>query len=223
MDSPRDGKLLFWSILDFGKGSKMFEIYRNLGGEGGTVFLGRGTVSSDMLNLLGILDTRKEILLAAIDESMEDALYDEVIRKLGLNKPHRGIAFSMPVKYLASKIDGSQAISPKEKKEGVNDLDCEAIFVVVPKGSRDEVLEAAKSAGATGGTIIHGRGAASQEKQRLFNLQIEPEKDIILIISRTDKTDAIVNSVKNKLDIDKPGAGIIFVMDITRAEGLYRG
>lgn len=223
MDSPRDGKLLFWSILDFGKGSKMFDIYRKLGGVGGTIFLGRGTVSSDMLNLLGILDSRKEVFLVLVDEALEDDLYHEVVRQLGLNKPHKGIAFSMPVKYGFWKDDGSQIVSPCEKKEGANGLDYEAIFVVVNRGSKDEVLEAAKSAGATGGTIIHGRGAASQEKQTLFNIQIEPEKDVILIISSTDRTDAIVNAIKNKLDIDKPGAGIIFVMDITRAEGLWRG
>lgn len=223
MDSPIDRKILFWCILDFGKGRKVFDIYRDLGGDKGIVFLGRGTVSSDMLNLLGILDTRKEIFLGLIDEDMEDALYDELIRRLDLSKPHRGIAFSMPVKYVGSRTDGSQTISPPEKKEGVNDLEYEAIFVVVNKGSKDEVLEAAKAAGSTGGTIIHGRGVLSREKQTLFNIQIEPEKDIILIVSRADKTDDIVNAIKHKLGIDKPGAGIIFVMDITRAEGLWRG
>ncbi|HHX10782.1 MAG TPA: P-II family nitrogen regulator [Firmicutes bacterium] len=223
MDSPGPGMLLFWSILDFGKGRKMFHIYRNLGGDKGIIFLGRGTVSSDMLNLLGILDTRKEIFLGLVDETMEEVLYDEAIKQLGLNKPHRGIAFSTPVKYVWSRVNGSQTISPREDKKGVNDLDYEAIFVVVNKGSKDEVLEAAKSAGSTGGTIIHGRGALSRDKQTLFNIQIEPEKDIILIVSRTDKTDAIVDAISDALDIDKPGAGIIFVMDITRAEGLWKG
>ena len=67
MDSPKHGMRLFWCILDFGKGSKMFDIYRKLGGVGGTIFLGRGTVSSDML--AGHLDSRKEVFLALVDEA----------------------------------------------------------------------------------------------------------------------------------------------------------
>lgn len=222
VDSPSGRQVLFWCILDFGKGSKMFEIYRNLGGVGGTIVLGRGTVSSDLMNRLGILDSRKEIFLGLADESMEEALYHEVIRQFSLNKPHHGIAFSMPVKYAFAKHGGLETVASGKKKEGVNGLDYEAIFVVVGKDQKDEVLEAAKSAGATGGTIIHGRGVASKEKQTLFNIHIEPEKDIILIVSSRDKSHAIVDAIKHRLDIDRPGAGIIFVTDITRAEGLRR-
>jgi len=84
----------------------------------------------------------------------------------------------------------------------------------------EDVLEAAKSAGSTGGTVIHGRGSGVHEKAKLFNIEIEPEKEIVLILSETAKTDYIVEAIKEKLNIDKPGAGILFVLDVNRTSGL---
>ena len=220
MDSLNNGLILFWCILDFGKGSKLFKLYKESGGVGGTIFLGRGTVKNELLNILGVLDVRKEIFLTIIDEEREEDFYDKVTKRFNLDKPHHGIAFSMPVKY-CSKIDGSKNISSPEKK-GVNNLDYEAIFVVVDKGSMDDVLEAAESAGSTGGTIIHGRGSGTKEKETLFNIQIEPEKEIVLILSKVEKTESIVNAIKERLNLDKPGTGIIFVMDVSKTAGLYQ-
>ncbi|NLJ41555.1 MAG: P-II family nitrogen regulator [Clostridiales bacterium] len=219
MDSPNKGLILFWCVLDFGKGSKLFKLYKELGGIGATIFLGKGTVRDELLNKLGILDTRKEIFFALIHEVEEESLYERVIKKFHLDKPNHGIAFSVPIKY-CSAVDGSKDIYSLEKK-GVRELEYEAIFVVVDKGSLDDVLEAAESAGSTGGTVIHGRGSGSKEKETLFNIQIEPEKEIVLILSKEHKTESIINAVKERLNIDHPGTGIIFVMDVSRTAGLY--
>ncbi|NLN41397.1 MAG: P-II family nitrogen regulator [Clostridiales bacterium] len=220
MDSLNKGLVLFWCIMDFGRGTKLFRLYKEAGGKGGTIILGRGTVKSELLKILGITDTRKEIFFTVIDQELEDAFYEKVINKFHLDKPHHGIAFSMPVKYCSSIDESTKSIS-SSKGKGVNKLGYEAIFVIVNKGAMDDVLEAAESAGSTGGTIIHGRGSGAKEKETLFNIEIEPEKDIVLILSKAEKTQAIVDAIKERLDIEKPGAGIIFVMDVSRTVGLY--
>ena len=125
----------------------------------------------------------------------------------------------MPVKY-SSAINQTKNISNPEEK-GVNNLDYQAIFVIVDKGSMDDVLEAAESAGSTGGTVIHGRGSGTKEKETLFNIEIEPEKEIVLILSKVDKTQSIVDAINERLNLERPGAGIIFVMDVSRTVGLF--
>lgn len=221
MDLLNKGIILFCCILDFGKGSKLLKLSSKLEGVGSTIFLGRGTVKNEILNMLGILETRKEIFITIIDEDSEDVFYDEVTKKFHLDKPHHGIAFSMPVKYYL-EVNSSKNISNPEKK-GVNNLDYEAIFVIVDKDSVDDVLEAAELAGSTGGTIIHGRGSGIQEKEKLFNIQIEPEKEIVLMLSKVEKTEGIVNSIKERLNLDESNAGMIFVMDVRKTVGLYKG
>jgi len=211
---------LFCVIVNFGEGSKILKASRELGVTGGTFLLGKGTVKNSILNLLGLDEVRKEILLMVIEESMEEALNDHLTKKFHFDKPNHGITFSIPINHLAI-INGHEYKS-KQKLRGADDMKYEAIFTIVDKGLSDDVIEAAQSAGSTGGTVIHGRGAGSHDTAKLFNIEIEPEKEIVLILSEANKTEAIVNAIKDKLNIEEPGKGVIFVVDVNRTYGLYR-
>lgn len=215
-----DKLTLFCCILDFGKGSKALKVAKKVGAFGGTIFLGRGSVKNELLNMLGVLDVRKEIFLTIVDAGLEDELYNEMSRKFHLNKSNHGIAFSLPLKS-ALKVNGDKYKSNTEKK-GVKDMDYEAIFVIVDKGLSDDVLDAAEAAGSKGGTVIHARGSGAEKKEKLFNIEIEPEKDIVLILSKEDMMDQIVESIEEMLKITEPGAGILFTLDVNRTLGLYR-
>lgn len=219
MDDIGDKYILFSLILDFGKGSKALKLSKELGAIGGTIYLGKGTVRTEWLNLLGAYDLRKEILIALIRAGQEDEFYERMEAKFNLHKPHKGIAFSMPLKYWLGQ--GNFEDGPKLQEKGGKGMDFESIFVIVDKGLSSQVLDAAESVGSTGGTVISGRGSGSQEKERLFNIEIEPEKDIILILAKKDKTQEIVNAIGEELGMDEPNKGIIFVMDVTRTLGLY--
>ena len=211
--------ILFCSILDFGKGSKALKLAKKLGALGGTIFIGHGTIGNQFLNMLGVLEIRKEIFITIIDEKIENIFYEEMSRKFHLDRAHHGIAFSVPLKNCL-EIGGTKIISNTDKK-GVSDL--EAIFVIVDKGLSDNVLDSAKTAGSTGGTIIHGRGAGFQEKEKLFDFVIEPEKEIVLILSGAHKTEKIINAINQQLNIEESNKGVVFVVDVTRALGIYGG
>lgn len=211
--------ILFCAIMDFGKGSKALKLAKRLGAMGGTIFLGKGTVSNELLNVLGLLEIRKEIFITIIDEDLESNFYDEMSKKFSLEKPNTGVAFSIPLKRFL-RISQPMDLSNTEKRD-VNKVDYEAIFVIVDKGLSDNVLDSAKSAGSRGGTVIHGRGSGTKAKEKLFNIEIEPEKDIVLILAKEEEAKKIVDSIKEGLNICDPGAGIIFVLDVNRTLGLY--
>ena len=168
---------------------------------------------------MGLLEIKKEILLTFIDGSREEVFYDEIIDRFDLIQPNHGIAFSIPLKSYM-EVGGSKHLSRVVKKDG-DDMGYEAIFIIVDRGLSEEVIEAAKSAGATGGTIIHGRGSGTKKKEKLFNIEIEPEKDIVLILSKAMDTEGIIEAVEDRANIDRPGGGIIFVLDVSRTIGLY--
>ena len=81
--------------------------------------------------------------------------------------------------------------------------------------------EVATKAGAKGGTVINGRGSGIHETSKVFSMDIEPEKEIVLILSKAEMTESIVSSIAKEMQIDMPGNGIVYVQDVNRTYGLY--
>jgi len=96
----------------------------------------------------------------------------------------------------------------------------QAIIVVVDKGMAETVVEAAESGGAHCATVMNARGSGVYETSRLFNMDIEPEKEFVMILAKTENSEAVTDAVRAGAGLDEPGAGIMFVLDIQKAYGL---
>lgn len=96
------------------------------------------------------------------------------------------------------------------------------ITVIVDNGKSGEVVEAAQKAGSKGGTILQGRGSGVHEQSRVFAMDIEPEKEVVLILSEADQTDRITERILEDLAMEEPGNGIIFVQNAVRTYGVFR-
>ena len=86
----------------------------------------------------------------------------------------------------------------------------ELIVTIVNQGFADSVMDAARACGAKGGTILNARGTARQEAENKFDILIHPEKEIVLILARTDIKDAILHAIYKEVGLDTPGQGIAF-------------
>ncbi len=94
------------------------------------------------------------------------------------------------------------------------------IVTGVNKGFAEEVVNAAKKAGAEGGTIINGRGTGIHENMKLFGIPIEPEKEIVLTIIDRTKSENVLIAIRNAVDLNKPGMGVAFVLEIEKTVGI---
>lgn len=210
---------LYCIIVNNGLGSKVMKLAKENGITGGTIIIGKGTVKSKWLNALGIDDVRKEIILMAASKTVGDQALNVIYEKMHMDKPHKGIGFSLPLtNVFGSKLNCQKIIKEEDKKMNYN-----IIITIVDKGKADDVIDAASSAGSTGGTIINGRGSGIHETKKLFNIEIEPEKEVVLIIAKDEVTEKISNAIREKLKIDEPGKGIVFVLEVSQAYGLYNG
>lgn len=86
------------------------------------------------------------------------------------------------------------------------------IFAVLPRGMADSVMEAAKKAGAQGGTIFFARGTGAHEAKTFFGLTIEVAKEILMIVAADRDTDKILDAVIESGRMSEPAAGIAFVV-----------
>lgn len=94
------------------------------------------------------------------------------------------------------------------------------IVTIVQKGWGDTVLEASLKAGAHGGTILFGRGSGIHEKQKLLGIPIEPEKEVVLTVTYSDKNEEILNEIVRVTGLGKPGMGIAFVVPVDKVVGV---
>ncbi|QOZ06700.1 P-II family nitrogen regulator [Bradyrhizobium sp. CCBAU 51765] len=94
------------------------------------------------------------------------------------------------------------------------------IVSIVRKGWGDTVLEASMKAGATGGTVLLGRGVGVNEKDSIFGIPIEPEKEIVLTLTHENQNEVILQEIIRVAELNKPGRGLAFVVPIEKVVGV---
>lgn len=96
----------------------------------------------------------------------------------------------------------------------------EAILCIVNAGFSDSVMAAARACGAKGGTVLNARGTAKEEAEKLFNIMIQPEKEIVLILVNSEIKDAILHAIYKEVGLNTPGQGIAFSLPVEDVIGL---
>lgn len=94
------------------------------------------------------------------------------------------------------------------------------IVSIVRKGWGDTLLEATMKAGAHGGTVLLGRGIGRNEQQRVFGIQIEPEKEIVLTVVPVDIVDRMLEEIVSAAQLTVPGHGLAFVVPVEQIAGI---
>ena len=94
------------------------------------------------------------------------------------------------------------------------------IVSIVRKGWGSTVLEASVKAGARGGTVLFGRGAGINERETIFGMSIEPEKEILLTIVSASQVDTILAAIVRAGELNDTGRGIAFVVPVEKVAGV---
>lgn len=100
------------------------------------------------------------------------------------------------------------------------DFKHEVILCIVNSGFSDVVMDAAREFGAGGGTVINARGTASLEAEKLFNITVQPEKEIVMILVKKEIRDDVLHALYQKVGLDTPGQGIAFCLPVTDVTGI---
>ena len=90
------------------------------------------------------------------------------------------------------------------------------LVCIVNAGFSQNVMEAARSAGARGGSIIRGRGSANPEAEEFFNITVQPDKEVVLILVPNDIKDAVMTAVYKNSGLTTDGQGIAFSLPVER-------
>jgi len=210
---------LYVAIVPDQKGRQVVKIAKENDLTGSTLFLGHGSRPGGILQILGLDNPRREIVLMAGTRHEGDKAMRAIADRMHFQKAGHGIIIAFDLDCI---IGCASIREEKERMESQMEK-YKAIYTIVEKGKAEDVLEAAGKGGAMGATVINARGSGIHEKEKIFHMAIEPEKELVLIICREALVKPITDSIRQDLGIDEPGKGIIFIQDVREAIGLYEG
>ncbi|UAC47761.1 P-II family nitrogen regulator [Bacillus aquiflavi] len=217
---------LIVTIVKKGCAKKVVKASKKAGAEGGTILYGRG-IGVNEKTIFGLeLENIKEIVLTLVQEDITDSVLTEIVDAVDLNKRGNGIGFVLHTKRMLGICHMSQEgnMNHSLKAEGVNrmseKIQYDLVISIVNRGDSDLVVEASKKTGATGGTIISGRGTGIHEQLKLFNIDIQPEKEIVLTLIHKEKSEAVLQKICEEAQLNTPGKGIAFVLDVDKVVGI---
>lgn len=212
--------LMITLILDEHQCHKFVGIEKEKDICGGIIVPGKGTVKSPALHLLGIKSQKKEMISILLEKEKAKEILDVFTEELQLHKPGHGIAYTTPVQTAGQILNNKQG-ARNAAQETEEDCMFKKLTVVVNRGMAEDVMDIARKSGVKGGTIIHGRGTGSEYTAKLFGMEIEPEKELVIILMPSGLIDKVVNDLYHELELENPGNGILFVESVAEVRGLF--
>ncbi|MCH5272268.1 MAG: P-II family nitrogen regulator [Lachnospiraceae bacterium] len=189
-----------------------------------TAMLGNGTASKSILDYLGVENNEKVVLQTVVAAGNVESLFAGLVSRMGINLPGTGIAMSIPVESIAGTssmkylTEGQETTASEEikMKEAVYSL----ITVIAEKGCSDMVMDAAREAGARGGTVVHAKGTGRESEAKFFGVSITPEKEMIYIATRKSDKGDIMRAIMEKAGPHTDAKAVVFSLPVEDIAGL---
>ena len=185
---------------------------------------GKGTAKDEHLSLHGLVPTEKAVILAVADSDATRRFLRTAKLRMFIDIPGNGIMLSVPLKSvgggktMAYLTDNKTATGEKPDLNTTHEL----VVVIINEGCSDMVMAAARPVGATGGTVLAGKGTGAHERGKFLGISLANEKDVVLIVAEKEKKAAIMKAIMEKAGPGTAAGSICFSLPVTAVEGLRR-
>ena len=189
---------------------------------------GRGTANSEILDLLGIGANDKAVI-TCLEQAVGIPILLKEVRKKLKSYAGAGIAFTVPLSAINDPVllIFKQSIHKNEKIAAdnaggnmANEFSHDLIISIVNKGFSDELMNTARAAGATGGTVINARGQAHEGAVKFFGVSVQDEKEMVIILTGKEQKLAIMRAVSEAHGLNSDAQGIVFSLPVDDVLGL---
>ena len=186
--------------------------------------LGTGTASSEMLDYFGMESREKIVIFTVVTLESWRHVKERMEQKLNIDVPGTGISFIIPV----SSVGGGKALRyllagqeyEKEEESKLKNTEYELLIVISNYGYNNLVMEAARGAGAGGGTVVHARGTGMEKAEKFLGVTLAEEKEMTFIVARAEKKNEIMQAIMEKAGMDSKAKSILFSLPVTETAGL---
>ncbi len=182
-----------------------------------------GTASDTTLNYLGLEKTEKVMFETLITESQTGDIVKGLLFEMNIGAVGNGVAMFLSVDGIGGKSSLKYFTDQVnvEKKEDVMEKESKSVLIiaVVDKGNTDLVMDAARSAGASGGTVVRAKGTGA-EMAKFFGVSISEEKEMVYIVATRQGRDDIMHAIMEKAGNTTDAHGVVFSLPVDGVVGI---
>ena len=189
------------------------------------IMLAHGTATSEVLNTFGLENSEKAVALTVVTGEVWTSVKKGLERRIRIDIPGTGIAFIVPISsvggrrelaFLTDELDFTRNEEESELKATKQEL----LMVIGSRGYSEQIMDAAREAGAGGGTVINANGTGMKRAEKFFGISLSSERELILIVSATEKKNAIMRNIMKKAGLETDAKAIAFSLPVTDTAGL---
>lgn len=212
------------TITDRSLAARFSAFYSKGGVEVSFSTVGHGTAASEILDYFGLESNEKTVMLHIVTDETWKRLKTELRTQMKIEIPGTGIAFTIPL----SSIGGKKALAfltagqtyTKEEETSLKDTKYELLVVIANQGYTELIMDAARKAKASGGTVIHAKGTGSRAAEKFLGVTLVPEREMLFIVVRSDRKNDIMRSIMDEAGTDSPARSVVFSLPVTDTAGM---
>ena len=184
------------------------------------VMYAHGTASRSTLELLGIDSRERRVVMTVASKEKTAALIRAERERMYIDVPGNGVVISVPIKSVGGSkvmayLSGGEPVGGKPEFDFENEL----IVAIANEGCTDMVMDAAREAGARGGTVLHGKGTLADDAEKFFNVSIAREKELLFIVADKSCKAEIMRSIIKNAGADTAAGTIVFSLPVSELAG----
>ena len=228
-----EGLHLIITITDRERAKSVTELFRDNNVFTSYIAMGEGTAPPEILDYLYLSPSEKAVIFGVITNAGLLPLIRGAKRKLFIDVPGNGIMVSIPLNSVGGRrsleyimdgqtlnlVDKKGSLTEREGSMAIN-TDYELVFVIANEGYSDMIMEAARKAGAAGGTVIKARGTGAEYTEKFFGFSIAKEKEIHLLVTPVQGRNHIMKSIMENAGLDSKAQSMVFSLPVSHAIGL---
>ncbi len=219
------------TIVDRGKGAAAVSLYRSQRLHFDYLCMGLGTANSKILDYFGLSETEKDVVITLAPTYKLAKIIHLADERFHFSSPGRGILFTVPLSGVSGMV--ARILCPEEElppeepdREEKEELPVGTagqyalILAVVNRGNLDAVMDAARSEGARGGTVLHARRVGKEDTENLLGFTFQPEKEVVAILAPEVQKRALMGAINRACGLTTEARGILFSMPVDDLTGL---
>lgn len=186
--------------------------------------LGNGTASSEILDYFGLEASEKVILFSFLTDDTWKRIKRGLETEIQIDVPGTGIGFQIPLSSIGGKkflnmVTDGQAFE-REEESIMKETKYELVMVIANQGYSEDVMDAARSAGARGGTVIHAKGTGMEKAEKFLGVTIADEKELILIVTRKEEKNGIMKAIMEQAGLESKARSVAFSLPVSGTVGM---